>query len=75
MNFEMIKLNLNNYDLSNNIWDMKNCEFTKQFSEQIACENRDHIYLNMTANILQAVIWCLITENTQKKAERFICQG
>lgn len=32
----------------------------------------NHIYLNMTANILQAVIWCLITENTQKKAERLI---
>lgn len=41
MNFELIKLNLNNYDLSNNIWDMKSCEFTKQFSEQIACENRE----------------------------------
>ena len=41
MNFEIIKLNLNNYDLSNYIWDMKNCEFTKLFTEQVACKNRE----------------------------------
>lgn len=47
MNFEIIKLNLHNYDLSNNIWDMKSCEFTKQFTEQIACENREpYIFKN-----------------------------
>ena len=74
MNFEIIKLNLNNYDLSNYIWDMKNCEFTKLFTEQVAKKIVNHIYLNMTVNTLQAVIWCLIMENIQKKAKRFIYQ-
>ncbi len=41
MNFEIIKLNSSNYDLSNNIWNMKSCDFTKQFIEQVACKNRE----------------------------------
>lgn len=35
------KLRLEEYDKSNNIWDMKSCPFTQQFKEQIACGNRE----------------------------------
>lgn len=37
----LTKLNSSNYDLSDNVWNMKNCEFTKQFTEQVACKNRE----------------------------------
>ena len=35
------KLGLEEYDKSNNVWDMKSCPFTEQFREQIACGTRD----------------------------------
>lgn len=35
------KLQLEEYDKSNNVWDMKSCPFTQQFKEQIACGNRE----------------------------------
>lgn len=39
--FEIIKLNSSNYNLSNNIWNMESCEFTKQFIQQVACGTRE----------------------------------
>lgn len=35
------KLKLEEYDKSNNVWDMKSCPFTQQFKEQIAYGNRE----------------------------------
>ena len=74
MNFEIIKLNLNNYDLSNYIWDMKNCEFTKLFTEQVACKNREPYIFKYDGKYIASCDWCLIMENIQKKAKRFIYQ-
>ena len=37
----LTKLNSSNYDLSDNVWNMESCEFTKQFTEQVACKNRE----------------------------------
>ena len=37
----LTKLNSSNYVLSNNVWNMESCEFTKQFTEQVACKNRE----------------------------------
>lgn len=40
------KLRLEEYDKSNNVWDMKSCPFTQQFKEQIACGNRESYLMN-----------------------------
>ncbi len=39
--FEIIKLNSSNYNLSNNIWNMERCEFTEQFTQQVAYGTRE----------------------------------
>ena len=39
--FEIIKLNSSNYNLSNNVWNMNSCPFTKQFKEQVKNGTRE----------------------------------
>lgn len=41
LNYTIEKLKLEEYDKSNNVWDMKSCPFTEQFREQIALGTRD----------------------------------
>lgn len=41
MEFTVEKLNISNYEKSNNVWDMKSCPFTEQFKKQVACGIRD----------------------------------
>ena len=41
------KLRLEEYDKSNNVWDMKSCPFTQQFKEQIACGNRESYLMKL----------------------------
>ena len=40
-NFEIIKLNSSNYNLSNNVWNMESCEYTEQFTQQVAYGTRE----------------------------------
>lgn len=41
LDYTIEKLKLEEYDNSNDVWDMKKCPFTEQFKEQIACGNRE----------------------------------
>ncbi|MGN0532029.1 MAG: GNAT family N-acetyltransferase [Eubacterium sp.] len=41
IDYTIEKIGLDEYNKSNSVWDMKNCSFTEQFKEQIACGNRD----------------------------------
>lgn len=38
--YEIVKLNINEYEKCNNIWDMKRCPFTEQFRKQIITGDR-----------------------------------
>lgn len=41
LDYTIEKLKLEEYDKSNNVWDMEACQFTEQFRKQVACGVRD----------------------------------
>lgn len=41
INYSIEKLSVDDYDKSNNVWDMKKCPFTEAFKKQVARNNRE----------------------------------
>lgn len=41
LDYTIEKLKLEEYDKSNNVWDMEACPFTEQFRKQVACGVRE----------------------------------
>ena len=58
-NYKIEKLDINDYEKCNNIWDMSNCEFTEKFRQEIENGNRTTFIYKINGEFIGEIAYVL----------------